>query len=35
MSYLLGRSLVALRSEDILKLAVSLEGGEIIQKVLN
>jgi cephalosporin-C deacetylase-like acetyl esterase len=32
MSYLLGRSLVALRSEDILKLAVSLEGGEIIPK---
>ena len=32
MSYLLGRSLVALRAEDVLKLAVSLDGGGIVRK---
>ena len=32
MSYLLGRSLVALRAEDVLKLAVSLDGAGIVRK---
>ena len=32
MSYLLGRSLVALRAEDVLKLAVSLDGMGIVRK---
>ncbi|MDE0578214.1 MAG: hypothetical protein OSB39_14805, partial [Opitutales bacterium] len=32
MSYLLGRSLVALRAEDVLKLAVSLDCAGIVRK---
>jgi len=32
MSYLLGRSLVALRAEDLLKLAISLDGAGIVRK---
>jgi hypothetical protein len=32
MSYLLGRSLVALRAEDLLKLAISLDSSGIIPK---
>jgi hypothetical protein len=32
MSYLLGRSLVALRAEDVLKLAVSLDRTGIVRK---
>ena len=32
LSYILGRSLVALRAEDVLKLAVSMDGSGIVRK---
>jgi dienelactone hydrolase len=32
LSYILGRSLVALRAEDVLKLAVSMDGAGIVRK---